>query len=158
MNSTRAQRRAPPRAALDRLRPAAAVILLAALAMPGCLQRRIRITSEPPGARVWLNDVEIGTTPAEASFLYYGVYDVRLDLPGHEPVATAREAEAPFWEYPVVDLVAEALPVTIENEVEWHFELVPSPETYADPRTLDAELIQRARATRARLGASARER
>jgi len=133
-----------------------AVVLIAATALPGCLQRRIRITSEPPGARVWVNDVEIGRTPAETTFLYYGVYDVRLDHPEAEPLFTEREAHAPFWEWPAIDLVAEALPVPIDHTVEWHFDLTPAPETYLAPGVLDDELVIRARATRARLDADAR--
>lgn len=137
-------------------RPLLILTLVAATALPGCLQRRIRVTSEPPGARVWINDVEIGTTPAETGFLYYGVYDVRLEHPDAEPMTVAREAHAPVWEYPGVDLLAEAAPVTIDHTVEWHFELLPTLESYLDPATLDAELIERARATRARLQADAR--
>ncbi|MEM7754926.1 MAG: PEGA domain-containing protein [Planctomycetota bacterium] len=132
------------------------VLLAFACTLPGCLQRRISITTEPPGARVWVNDVEIGQSPAETDFLYYGVYDIRIDHPDFEPVLTEREAGAPFWEYPGIDLIAEALPFTIENTVEWHFDLVPAIETYAEPDALDAELIDRARATRARLEADAR--
>ncbi|MFB3120043.1 MAG: PEGA domain-containing protein [Stenotrophomonas maltophilia] len=40
------------------------------------------ITSEPPGALVWLNDREIGRTPVDVDFEFYGRYDVRLHLPG----------------------------------------------------------------------------
>ena len=132
------------------------LVLIASFALPGCLQRRIRITTEPPGARVWVNDTEIGVTPAETDFLYYGVYDVRIEHPSFEPVMTEREAEAPFWEYPGLDLIAEALPVTIDHTVEWHFDLLPTVESYVEPTTLDADLVDRARATRARLDATAR--
>ena len=131
-------------------------LIVVSLAFPGCLHRRIRITSEPPGARVWVNDVEIGVTPAETDFVYYGVYDVRLDHPEFEPLMTSREAGAPIWEYPGIDLLAEIAPVNIEHTVDWHFDLVPAPETYADADVLDAELIERARATRSRLSADAR--
>jgi len=136
--------------------PHAAAMLLslsAACAMlSGCLERTIRVTSEPPGALVWLNDVEIGRTPAEARFKFYGIYDVRLELAGYEPVHEGREAVAPFYEYTGPDAIASALPTRIHNTVEWHFDLSPSPASN-DP-TAEAEMLARAHALRDRLGPS----
>ncbi len=134
---------------------ATAIALAAALALPGCVQRKLRITSEPPGARVWVNDVEIGTTPAETEFTFYGWYDIRLERPGYEPLMTEREAVAPIWEWPGLDLAAEILPIPFDHTAEFHFDLTPAPETYLAPDELEEDLIRRARATRARLGASA---
>jgi hypothetical protein len=115
------------------------------LALTGCVDRKIRVTSEPPGARVWLNDVEIGRTPAEADFAFYGRYDVRLELEGHEPLWTDREAKAPVWQWPVLDLAAEVIPARFDDLVEWHFELEPAMETETDPAELREGLIERAR-------------
>ena len=91
----------------------------------GCLGRQFDITSEPPGARVWLNDVEIGRTPVAAEFTHFGDYDVRLELDGYEPLQTHRKAKTPWYEYPPIDLVATALPMRIETKIPWHFELSP---------------------------------
>ncbi len=105
----------------------ATMICLATLAsLSGCLERRIKITSEPSGALVYLNDVEVGRTPVEVEFTYYGTYDVRLRKEGFSPLATKAEAKAPIYEYPVIDLIAEALPTRIETVIDWHFELQPS--------------------------------
>jgi len=60
---------------------AALACLIAAAALVGCgtaNQRVIRVTSDPPGARVWLNDTEIGVTPAEAAARFPGASDGRL--------------------------------------------------------------------------------
>jgi len=113
----------------------------------------MRITSEPPGARVWLNDVEIGRTPAEADFTYYGRYDVRLEKDGYEPLWTDRKAKAPIWQWPGPDLIAEAIPARFDDVVEWHFELQPAIETTADPDALRADLTARARELRDRVSA-----
>ncbi len=94
----------------------------------GCVQRRVEITSEPSGARVWLNDEMVGVTPCEAGFKYYGKYDVRLDLDGYEPVHEGRVMKAPIYEYPVIDLAATAVPANIESVNEWHFVLTPTGE------------------------------
>ena len=47
--------------------PARAVVAFAlagaALLSGGCLERTIKVTTEPEGAVVWINDVEVGRTP-----------------------------------------------------------------------------------------------
>lgn len=122
---------------------ASACALIAA--QVGCVDRKIRITSDPPGARVWLNDTEIGTTPAEADFRFYGRYDVRLEKDGYEPLWTDKKAYAPVWQYPGLDIAADLIPLRFDDTVDWHFELEPSLESTSDPETLRADLISRAR-------------
>lgn len=123
-------------------RAAAAILALSALALGGCVERRMHITTDPPGARVWLNDSDVGLSPVEVDFEWYGTYDVRLTLDGYEPVATTAKADAPPHEWPGLDIVAMALPVRFDNEVRWHFVLEPADD---DP---DA-MIERGRAFRA---------
>ena len=89
----------------------------------GCVKRKISISSNPEGALVWINDREIGRTPTEVEFLYYGEYDVRLEKDGFEPVMTTRWAKPPFWELPVVDLFAEVVAPNREFVVRWDVEL-----------------------------------
>ncbi len=56
------------------------VFCLAAVCMlGGCVERLITVKSKPAGAIVYLNDEEIGRTPATVPFRFYGVYDVRLE-------------------------------------------------------------------------------
>lgn len=115
-----------------------------ALALSGCTERRIHITSEPEGALVTLNDVQVGETPCEVDFTYFGVYDVRLRKEGYEPLITKAEAKAPFHEWPVVDLVALAVPVKKRTRIDWHFILEPASQE-------SGALIQRAEEMRERL-------
>lgn len=128
-------------------------------ALQGCVERTITVTSEPPGAIVWLNDVEVGRTPVETEFTFYGTYDVRLRLDGYEPLLTSRKANAPVYDLPGLDLVAEAIPAKIESNVDWHFVLTPLPELApgADREALQQELIGRALDTRAKLAESPAE-
>jgi hypothetical protein len=134
----------PPRV-LPRLRSAFPLLILGAI-LPGCVERTISITSDPPGALVTLNDVELGRTPVETAFTFFGTYDIRLRLEGYEPIATSREASAPIYEYPGPDLIAEAIPVKIHSRIAWHFDLQPlayqRPD--ADRNVLDRALIERA--------------
>lgn len=110
------------------MRIIAGVPLLFSLVGFGCgtVERRIIITSEPQGARVFLNDTDVGVTPTEVDFTWFGVYDIRLNLPGHEPIVTKREAKAPLHEQPIIDLVAIAMPTHKSTIIEWHFTLEPA--------------------------------
>jgi hypothetical protein len=125
-----------------------ATLLAGAIVAPlaGCLERRLYITSEPTGALVRLNDVEVGRTPVEVDFEWYGTYDVRLELEGHEPLATSAKADAPVHEWPGIDFVTMALPMKFKNDVRWHFEL--EPESFDE-----AEAIARGREVRTMLPA-----
>ena len=62
---------------------------LFALVVAGCTQA-ITITSEPPGARVWLNGVNIGVTPASTvvSYTAFSNFEVRLEKDGYMPIQT----------------------------------------------------------------------
>jgi hypothetical protein len=124
----------------------------------GCMTRTGVITSEPSGARVVVNEIEVGVTPCEFDFAYYGTYDALLTLDGHEPARVPLRFEQPWYEFPPIDLAASALPRvsqrgraglhTIRRE---HIVLVPTP-----PRTPEAEaqLLERARALRERAAGS----
>lgn len=109
--------------------------LIASLA-GGCVQRTITITSEPSGALVHLNDEEVGRTPLTVPFTFYGVYDVRLEREGYQPLWTQHRAKAPWWEYPGPDLIAEAIP-NAKSQLHWHFALEPAVE----PEQVDTELL-----------------
>lgn len=114
---------------------ASAILVLVAglLFMAGCVRRTIMITSEPPGALVWLNDREIGRTPVDVDFEFYGRYDVRLHLPGSEPLMTSGNALPPVWEAIGLDLIAEMVPITLHRRIKWHYVLRPMDD---DPEAL----------------------
>ena len=109
----------------------------------GCVERTISITSEPPGALVWLNDREVGRTPIEVDFLYYGIYDVRITKDGYEPLLTTGEARPPWWDNVPLDLIAEMVPGQTEARFDWHYVL----ESRSDDR--EALLERAARLRRA---------
>ena len=131
-----------------------AAIALGAMTLPGCAnRRRITITSEPAGARVWVNDVEVGVTPAQTAFKFYGDYEVRLELDGYEPVTERRSAKAPLHEQPGIDLLAMMAPKRFSHEVAWDFTLAPSRENAEPVEALEAGLLERARDLRTQLPA-----
>jgi len=119
---------------------------MAGLTLTGCVERTITITSDPPGALVWLNDREIGRTPVDVGFVYYGTYDVRLEKDGHEPLMTKGAARPPWWDNIPVDFFAEVAPVDLHADVRWHYTL----EQVREDR---AALLDRAGELRLRIGA-----
>lgn len=138
----------------------AGLVAWAGLGAGGCgsPQRTIVITSDPPGARVWLNDVDLGTTPVQTPFKFFGKYDVRLAKEGYEPLVTSAEAKAPLHETPGLDLGGVLLPGKPSTRVEWEFTLVALPPRETGPdgvpiRTpeqaaAESELVDRARSLR----------
>lgn len=119
-------------------------LLALCLLCTGCVRRTISIVTEPPGALVWLNDREVGRTPIEVEFLYYGTYDVRLVKDGYEPLITSGRADAPLWDVVGIDLAAELLPLEFHSHVEWTYQLEPVTHD-------EAGLIQRARDLRTQM-------
>lgn len=131
------------------MKHAAVGLALAAAVLPGCLQRYIVVTSEPAGALVELNGVEVGRTPTRTAFTYYGDYDLRLRLDGHQPVHDQIQAKAPWYEWPGLDILASLWPGEIVTTVEKHVPLTPSPEAALGPEAAAAELLDRAATMRA---------
>lgn len=118
-------------------------LALATLTMlAGCADRRLHITSDPPGAIVTLNDIEVGRTPLEVNFTSFGVYDVRLERRGYSTLLTSAEAKPRLHDQPGFDALSAILPGRPRTDVRWHFVLEP---LVTDPEVL----IERARATRA---------
>jgi len=130
------------RSAVPRFASAWLLLSGATLLGLGCVERTIRITSEPSGALVRLNDEEVGRTPVDVPFLYYGTYDVKVEKNGYAPLRTAKKAQAPPWEFPGPDFFFEMVP-DAEVNLDWHFTLEPEPAPDAD------RLIDHARQMRA---------
>ena len=99
------------------------LLLFACASMLGCVKRTISITSDPGGALVWVNDREVGRTPLEIEFLYYGKYDVRVERGGQEPIMATRWVNAPSWDVPVADLAVESFSKNKKTVVLWHFDM-----------------------------------
>ncbi len=95
------------------------VPLLAALmvvAVTGCVQRRLVVRSQPAGAVVYVDNVEIGKTPTAVNFTYYGTRRIRLVRDGFETIVDFVRIQPPFYEYPGLEFVSENLvPFTIQD-------------------------------------------
>ena len=124
------------------------VLAAAIVAAGGCLERKLQITSEPAGALCWVNDREVGVTPLDVEFTYYGTYEVRLKKDGYEPLVTKARAHQPVYEYPPLDLAATVVPMRIENTVKWHFVMEASKELTQPKDEFETELMNRAKELR----------
>ncbi|MHC4130375.1 MAG: PEGA domain-containing protein [Planctomycetota bacterium] len=102
------------------------ILLISFLIIPGCVERKLTINTEPQQALVVLNDEEIGISPVTVSFNWYGDYQIRITKPGYETLKTHRELEAPMRDKFPFDFFAQVLsPKKIVDEYEWIFELKP---------------------------------
>lgn len=102
--------------------PALAAIASAA-ALTGCVERRIWIDTDPPGALVWLNDAQLGRSPVDVGILHDGVYDLRIEKDGFEPIVTGVDVHGPIWDTVPLDFFAEVLPVDARHDSRWRFTL-----------------------------------
>ncbi len=101
-------------------------IALAMAVLAGCVERELTINTEPQGARVILNDQEIGVSPVTVPFNWYGDYWVRISKDGYEPLDTHRALKAPLHDHPPFDFFAQILyPGRIVDAYEWTFGLAP---------------------------------
>ena len=97
---------------------------LATAVLAGCVERKLTINTEPQGAKVILNDQEIGVSPVTVPFNWYGDYWVRISKDGYEALDTHRELKAPLHDHPPLDFFAQILyPGRIVDAYEWTFDL-----------------------------------
>jgi hypothetical protein len=122
----------------------AVLIALAAgsiLATPGCVQRRMTIRSNPPGALVYVDDYQIGTTPISHDFVYYGTRKIRLVKDGYETLTVRQPFPTPWYEYFPLDFVTENV-IPWEVRDERVVELAMQPATPAAPEMVVARAEQ----------------
>lgn len=136
---------------MDRSRAVRIAALPALLSLGGCgVERTLTVRSEPPGALVYLNGEEAGRTPMRKSFLWYGTYDVQLRKEGYVTRSEEAKVWAPWWQIPPIDLVAELVPLPLQDNHTVSFRLRATPEEQTDPH----RVIQRAVEMRSQLRSS----
>jgi len=101
------------------------LILAVVLTAAGCVRRSMSIQTEPPGALVYLNGEEVGRTPLQRDFLWYGTYEVVIRKEGNETLRTRQKVIAPWWQWPPFDLFAELFP--LDDKRSYQYTLTPPP-------------------------------
>ena len=111
--------------------------------LSGCVQRRLTIASNPPGAVVKVDDVEIGRTPVSTAFTYYGTRKIQLAKAGYETLTVLQPVPAPWYQWPGIDFVSEHFaPGKINDDRLFNYDLEPAQSVPTD------QLLQRAQELR----------
>jgi hypothetical protein len=100
------------------------------LTASGCVQRRMTIRSDPPGALVYVDDYEVGNTPVSTDFVYYGTRKIRLVKDGYETLTVRQPFPTPWYQYFPLDFVTENIwPTEIRDERHVNLTMVPASST-----------------------------
>jgi hypothetical protein len=117
------------------------VALVAALVTPGCVQRRMTIRSNPPGALVYVDDYQLGATPVSHDFVYYGTRKIRLVKDGYETLTVRQPFPLPWYQYFPLDFVTENL-IPWEIRDERVVDLALAPAASVPPESIVARAEQ----------------
>jgi hypothetical protein len=104
---------------------ATALAVLPALA--GCVERKMVVRSDPPGALISVDGHELDSrTPVEVPFSWGGLRRVTLSAPGYRVLETTAELTDAWHAYFPLDVVAEfCWPLTIEDTQTFDYRLEP---------------------------------
>ena len=111
------------------------LLLALVLVSTGCVYRRMTILSDPPGARVFINNVEVGTTPCNVptnAFIDHGNYKITLFKDGFEPYEALEPVPPKWWQYPGIDFLAEVGPFDQRDRRVFTYQLQPMREKSGD--------------------------
>jgi len=128
--------------------PLVLLLALLLLLVTGCVRRSLTVQSDPPGALVYLNGVEVGRTPMTRDFTWYGTYDVVLRKEGYDTLKTEGKVIAPWWQWVPIDLFAELLPLHDRRELAYTMQ--PQTQETLDPQ----QMMRRAEAMEPQLESS----
>jgi hypothetical protein len=111
----------------------------------GCIDRRFVVDSNVSGAQIYVNNRQIGPSPADTSWEHPGRYQFRVVAAGYEPLTECRTVEARWYDWPPFDFVVGVLwPFHIEDIRRFHFELKPAQQAnVAEVEAKAAELRER---------------
>jgi hypothetical protein len=110
----------------------------------GCVQRRLTVRTNPPGALLYVDDYPVGTTPCSTPFTYYGTRKIRLVKDGYETLTLMQSIPAPWYEYTPIDFFAENfVPGQIRDQRTLDFQLRPQVIVPAEQLLSRAEGLRR---------------
>src|SRR5690349_18204970 len=118
-----------PHGSGDRMvrRFACVALAVAAALLTGCVERRFRVETNPPGAYVTVNNKPVGPSPVDVPFLYYGQYDILIQKDGYQTQRIHEWVKAPWYAYPPADLIAENfVPLEIQDFRVFCYEMRPA--------------------------------
>jgi hypothetical protein len=110
----------------------------------GCVERRMTVRSNPPGAILYVDNYEIGPTPISTGFTYYGTREFKLVKDGYETLTVKQEIPPPWYEIFPADFVAENfVPGQIRDQRMLDFQMKPQMVVPTDQLIARAEGLRR---------------
>jgi hypothetical protein len=121
--------------------------LLGVGVLPGCVERRYTVFTEPVSSAMVLEDGRpVGPTPATKPFDFYGVRKFTVMRDGFQTVDVFEDLRAPWWAYPPFDFITENLiPWVIRDFRDVRVALQPMPVVPAE-QARDRAMQMRGRA------------
>ncbi len=113
--------------------PRSILLLSIFILLTGCVEQTMTIKTDPPGALVYLNDLEVGRTPLTRDFMWYGNYEVEVRKDGYQTLKTHQWVVAPKYLWVPFDLVMELQPTTVTDHHDLFFKLEPETAAALDP-------------------------
>ena len=141
---------------------AALCVVLPCVFLSSCVERLLKIRTNPEGAEVWVNGELVrvknkddkspptlaGKTPIDVPFDFHGTFDIEVRVDRYTSERRLVEISAPWYAFPPVDLLVEVLlPVPIKEHHLIEFELKPVP----DFNTVSKGIAERQKALKAKL-------
>ena len=83
-----------------------------------------------------MNDIEVGRTPLNKRFVWYGTYDVQVRKEGYQTLRTTTPVIAPWWQWMPFDFLAEILPLRLEDTHTVAYTLAPQKQEHVNPEAI----------------------
>ena len=98
------------------------------IALAGCVERRMIVKSDPPGAVVRLDGDRVATAPATFKIRWspFRRYKLLVKLPGYRPVSVRLRDDIRLWRYPLRILFRPIR--TLKGTPHTHLRIVMVPE------------------------------
>lgn len=122
---------------------AAICVVLSCVFLNSCVERLLKIRTNPEGAEVWVNGEPVrvknkndtgpptfpAKTPVDVPFDFHGTFDIEVRVDRHTSERRLVEIATPWYAFPPVDLFVEVLlPVPIKDHHLIEFKLEPVPD------------------------------
>ncbi|MFH1228293.1 MAG: PEGA domain-containing protein [Planctomycetota bacterium] len=92
--------------------------LLVISGLMSCAERNITIRSEPPSAKVIIDNEEKGLTPITFPFTYYGSYQLVLEKDGYQTLKTLLPVSPGFIHIFPIDFLLLVIPYPFNDDYE----------------------------------------
>ena len=104
-------------------------VAIIVIAVAGCVKKSIGVRTDPPGATVFLDGLDVGASPVErVPFDFYGTRDIMVVKSGHVVERRLVEIKEPWFTRFPADIVSELLlPWNIQDRHHFYFKLEPAP-------------------------------